>query len=96
MMERQKPLRLRSVESSAIRGLAYDRATRWLFIAYRSKNRGLYAYRGVTPQEWRVLRRTPSIGRYVNARIKPHHDFLRLDDAELTPPGIRATPGSRP
>jgi hypothetical protein len=79
-METRKPLRLQRVESSAIRALAYDRPTRWLFVAYRSKQRGLYAYRGVTPQEWRMLHRTQSIGRYVNARIKPHHDFVRLDD----------------
>jgi hypothetical protein len=78
MVEPRKPLRLQSVESSAIRALAYDRPTRWLFVAYRSKRRGLYAYQGVTPQEWRMLHHTPSIGRYVNARIKPHHDFVRL------------------
>lgn len=63
----------------AIRGIAYDRATRWLFVAYRSAQRGLYAYRDVTPEEWRMMRRVPSLGRYVNARIKPRHDFVRLE-----------------
>jgi hypothetical protein len=80
MVEPHKTPRLQPVESSAIRAMAYDRPTRWLFVAYRSKRRGLYAYQGVTPKEWRMLHHTPSIGRYVNARIKPHHAFVRLDD----------------
>ncbi len=84
-MEPRKSLRLQPVESSAIRAMAYDRPTRWLFVAYRSKRRGLYAYRGVTPREWRMLHDTPSIGRYVNARIKPHHDFVRLDEDAAEP-----------
>lgn len=79
-MEPRKPLTLRPVDSSAIRAMAYDRPSRWLFIAYRSKRRGLYAYRDVTPQEWHTLRHAPSIGHYVNARIKSRHDFVRLDD----------------
>ncbi len=79
-MEPRKPLRLQPVESSAIRAMAYDRPARRLYIAYRSERRGLYAYQGVTPKEWRMLHHTPSIGRYVNVRIKPHHDFVRLDD----------------
>lgn len=79
-MEWPKKLRLQPVASSAIRGLAYDRPTRCLFVAYRSARRGLYAYREVTPQEWRMLHRTASIGRYVNARIKPRHDFVKLDE----------------
>lgn len=79
-MARPKKLRLQPVESSAIRALAHDRPTRWRFVAYRSARRGLYAYRDVTPQEWRMLHHTPSIGRYVNARIKPHHDFVKLDE----------------
>jgi hypothetical protein len=73
---------LQRVESSAVRAIAYDKPTRWLFVAYRSARRGLYAYRDVTPQEWRMLRRTPSIGRYVNAQIKPRHEFVRIDEAE--------------
>jgi hypothetical protein len=81
-MERRPRLRLQPVESSAVRAIAYDKPTRWLFVAYRSARRGLYAYRDVTPQEWRMLRRTPSIGRYVNAQIKPRHEFVRIDEAE--------------
>ena len=81
-MEKHKPVTLHPVESSAIRALAYDRPTRWLFIAYRSARRGLYAYRDVTPQEWRMLRQASSIGRYVNAHIKPRHAFVRLETLE--------------
>ena len=72
--------RLQPVASSAIRAIGYDRRSGWLFIAYRSERRGLYAYRDVTPAEWRMLHRTDSIGRYVNARIKPRHDFVRLTE----------------
>lgn len=79
-MEKRKAVTLRPVASSAIRALAYDRPTRWLFIAYRTARRGLYAYRDVTPAEWRMLRHAASIGRYVNARIKPRHACVRLDD----------------
>ena len=84
-MDQPKALRLQPVDSSAIRGIAYDRATRWLFVAYRSARRGLYAYRDVSADEWRMLHHTPSIGRYVNSRIKPRHEFVRLDDAEQPP-----------
>jgi hypothetical protein len=78
-MDQRKPLRLQPVESSAIRGIAYDRATRWLFVAYRSERRGVYAYRNVSADEWRMMHRVSSIGRYVNTRIKPRHEFVRLD-----------------
>jgi len=70
------------VDSRAVRSMAYDRRTRWLFIAYRSERKSIYAYRNVTPAEWRMLHLAPSIARYVNARIKPRHEFVRIDQPE--------------
>jgi hypothetical protein len=89
-MDQPKPLRLQPVDSSAIRGIAYDRATRWLFVDYRSARRGLYAYRDVSTAEWRMLHRAASIGRYVNSRIKPHHEFVKLDESTKRAPGAES------
>jgi len=68
---------LRSVQSSAIEAIGYDRPGRWLFIRYRGSE-GVYAYEDVEPQEWRALLEAPSKGRFVNAAIKPRHRYVRL------------------
>jgi hypothetical protein len=78
-MTRPKGIKLEQVNSSAVRGIAYDSRRRKLYVAYRSECRQLYAYSGVTRAEWRMLHEAPSIGRFVNTTIKRYHDFVRID-----------------
>ena len=62
------------VKSSAITSMGYDDRTRVLELEY--KNGTVYRYREVPRHVWEELKRSDSIGAYVNANIRDKYDFL--------------------
>jgi hypothetical protein len=76
------PLHLDVHGSTAVRTVSYDPERRVLDIRYAEGDR--YSYVDVPVETYRALlqvhRQGGSLGRFVNARIKPHHPH-RLDVA---------------
>jgi hypothetical protein len=62
------------VKSTAITSMGYDERNRILEIEY--KNGTVYRYKEVPRQVWDELRRSDSVGAYVNANIRDKYDFL--------------------
>ena len=62
------------VKSSAITSMGYDERNRVLEIEY--KNGTVYRYREVPRSVWDELKRSDSLGAYVNANIRDKYDFL--------------------
>lgn len=56
--------------------VGYDAPRRRLEVQF--KGGGVYAYLDVTPDEYGELLAAESIGEFVNAHIKPHHDVTTL------------------
>lgn len=69
-------MRLRPVDSSAVRALGYDPERRLLDVMYPDGD--VYRYFGVSPQRHYALMAAGSIGRYVNEHIKPNYRFEKL------------------
>lgn len=61
------------VTSSAVDWIDYDPDTGTLDIRYKEGDR--YSYFGVPARIYRALLAAPSIGAFVNERIKPHYRF---------------------
>jgi hypothetical protein len=70
------------VESSAVSHVSYDAASRILFVTFR-RNPKVYAYIGVPAALYHELLRTPSIGAFVNLRIKPCYPVRELTSVRL-------------
>ena len=62
-------MRYYSVTSSSISEVGYD--TRSNTLAVRFQNGSEYHYFGVPASEFHALRSAPSVGTYLNTRIKP-------------------------
>jgi hypothetical protein len=68
--------------SSVIAGMYYNAAERTLTILYRG-DRGIYRYKGVSPEEYAEFRAAPSKGTYLNQTFKTRqHPFERLPSSQ--------------
>ena len=71
----------RQVESSNVKAIGWDQGRR-LFVRFKSG--AVYAYPGVSRQRAvacayaRRLTRAASVGRYINQRIKPHYQAVKI------------------
>jgi len=65
------------VESSAVSHVSYDDAKKIRFVTFRRSPK-IHAYFGVPPAEYREILRAPSIGAYINLRIKSRCRFREL------------------
>ena len=70
------------VESSAVKALGYDPASRQAAVEFTSGQ--IYAYHGVSPEEFDQVRGAASIGEAVNRQLKPHA-FTPLGRAATVP-----------
>lgn len=64
-----RTLRWLQVDSTAIKGVAYDRDTKVLHVLFQ--HGGLYSYTDVTTYRYQKLIHADSIGQYFNKYIKP-------------------------
>jgi KTSC domain len=64
------------VESSSLRSLGYDRATRTLEVEF--KHGGVYRYEEVPPELWSELRLAESKGQFFQERVRDHFATTRL------------------
>lgn len=69
-------MRRRPVQSSSIRSIGYDVASRTLELEYVSGD--VYQYVDVPQPAYAGLLAAPSIGAYVNQEIKPHYEFTEV------------------
>ena len=64
-------------KSSSIAAIGYERATRVLFVQFRSG--GTYAYRDVPAKMFTAFRRASSAGRFFTANIRARFEYVELD-----------------
>ena len=69
------------VESSAVIAVEYVEANSTLIVTFTGGGR--YAYAGVSCATYQELLAADSIGRFVNATIKPNHKATRLPQRGL-------------
>lgn len=69
------PIRWRSVESSNVDAVGWDRA-QGLYVRFRSG--GVYRYAGVSRQRAVACACSSSVGGYVNRRVKPRFPATRI------------------
>lgn len=74
------------VVSSAVDRVEYEPEGRTLSIWYKGAARtlNLYRYFDVPPEVYLELLLAPSVGSFVNARIKPHYRFEEARSASAT------------
>ena len=69
-------------ESSSIAAAAYDRGKRTLRVTFKagkaSHRGGTYDYLGVPADTIAEFLKADSLGRFVNWRIKPHHEYKKV------------------
>jgi hypothetical protein len=63
------------VESSHVRGVAYDDDTNELVVSFPD---GSYSYAGVDPQVAQGFADAPSAGKYLNDMIKPRYPATKI------------------
>jgi KTSC domain len=68
---------MRSVESSSIAAVGYDRQRRQAYIRFKTSPR-LYLYEGVPAHVFEELERAESKGAFVNEVIKPRFRVRKL------------------
>jgi hypothetical protein len=69
-------MRRRPVNSSSVKAVGYDVPTSTLELEYVSGS--VYRYADVPQPVYAGLMAAPSIGSYVNSRIKPCYDFTEV------------------
>jgi KTSC domain len=75
-------MKRRYVSSSSVKTVGYDRATRTLEIEFA---RGVYRYLDVPADVYDELLAAPSIGAYVNTRIKPNYEYVEVSRTRRPP-----------
>lgn len=65
------------VESSNLAQVGYDTVTSTLYVEF--KHGGLYRYFGVPIEKYSALLEAESAGKYLNAEVKAHHGFEKVD-----------------
>lgn len=74
----QPPIpRVPTPASSNVASIGYDALARVLEVAYR--HGGVYRYDGVPPEEWAALLDSPSVGRFLAARIKRAYPWRKVE-----------------
>ena len=68
---------LKPVRSSTLQAVAYDEASRTLFVQFRSA--ATYEYRDVPPETYGALLAARSVGRYFTNKIRDHFSTVKLD-----------------
>jgi KTSC domain len=71
------------VQSSSIAAIGYERPHRLLLVQYRDSGE-TYVYFDVPPRVFAALQRAESKGRFVNAEIKGHYHYERLDAVDTS------------
>lgn len=66
------------VESSNLAQVGYDTATSTLYVGF--KHGGTYRYFGVPIEKYTGILEAESAGKYLNAEIKPHHGYEKIDE----------------
>lgn len=64
-------MKMHSVKSSNIEAIGHDADSKTLHVRFKSG--GLYAYHGVTTEQFAQLQSAESIGKHIHAHIKPKH-----------------------
>lgn len=67
---------MESVISSNVDQIGYDGEEEILVVKY--KTGAIYKYFNIPYTMWHEIKGTPSIGRFINSRIKPTHKFERV------------------
>jgi hypothetical protein len=73
--------RIYLVPSSNVKAIGYDSNTRELVVEFPG---GWYSYSEVPPTQVVELMFAESVGKYLNAAIKPNYEVKRLSDDEVT------------
>lgn len=78
-------MQLFQVQSSNVEAVGYDPLSSTLRVQF--KNGSIYDYEAVPQQKFVGLLAAESTGKFLNAEIKPHHRFVKIDplrEAALT------------
>lgn len=68
---------LKPVRSSTLRAVAYDEASRTLFVQFRSS--ATYEYRDVPPETYAALLAARSVGSFFTKRVRDQFSTVKLD-----------------
>ena len=77
------------VKSSLIEAVGYDIDAGELYVRFPGNPPRLYAYVGVTPEQYEALRTAESVGKHFNANIRGRNDYRRIEEEPIE--GERAT-----
>lgn len=69
-------MQMHPVKSSNIEAIGHDADSKTLHVRFKSG--GLYAYHGVTAEQFTALQSAPSVGKHIHAHIKPKHQAKLL------------------
>lgn len=71
--------------NGTIKGYAIEDSSNVKFVGWTHdgmivgfKGEAVYLYRGVSRQRAVAMAHAPSVGKYLNARVKPHYEAVRL------------------
>lgn len=73
-MQRQK------IESKLLREIGYDPVSKVLEVMFHSGK--VYRYFDVAPEHYEAMQREKSVGSYFLAKIKPGHEYRKVDADE--------------
>lgn len=79
------PMTRQPVESSNIASVGFDHESNTLQVEFKSGD--VYEYKGVQTHEWRALMNAESIGRELNATIKPNYPGVKVGTVEAVEHG---------
>jgi hypothetical protein len=84
---------LKPVRSSTLQAVAYDEASRTLFVQFRSA--ATYEYRDVPPETYGALLAARSVGSYFARRIRDRYETLKLEGDGAVETRLRQIDGFR-
>ena len=70
-------MRMQRVSSEAAEAIGYDPGRQWLDVRYTTGS-ATYRYLDVPAAVYAELRSAPSVGTYLNQRVKPHYRYIVL------------------
>lgn len=73
-------MKMTACKSSQIKSHGYDPVTGTLAVEFNSGH--TYHYSGVSAEKHAELCKAESVGKFLHAHIKPHHDHVRIDHAK--------------
>ena len=66
------------VDSSNIRFVYYDTYRKYLFVIFHTSQARVYCYKGVEFETYRAFMNSPSLGSFLNYRIKPYYKCVKM------------------